>query len=145
MDQITYNSITLNSLINTVAWSIHFKIVFKILGFLDVENKLKLNNDRTKAIHFSASPSVNTTLQLPHTIPLGNTETESSGIVHNLSFIFNTNLSMKQYIIKTYKAEHIKIRCISSIGQYLTEDGTKTLVSSCILSRLDYCNFLLAG
>ena len=31
------------------------------------------------------------------------------------------------------------------IHQYLTEDATKTLASSCILSRLDYCNSLLAG
>ena len=52
---------------------------------------------------------------------------------------------MKQHIIKTCKAAYIEITRITSIRQYLTEDATKTLVSSCILSRLDYCNSLLAG
>ena len=37
------------------------------------------------------------------------------------------------------------MRRISTIRHYLTFDATKTLVSACILSRLDYCNSLLAG
>ena len=92
MDQITYNSITLNSLINTVAWSIHFKIVFKILGFLDVENKLKLNNDKTEA-----------TLPLQHKIFVSDTKIEFSGIIHNFGFIFDIDLLMKPHIIKACK------------------------------------------
>ena len=32
---------------------------------------------------------------------------------------------------------------LSSIRRFLTEDATKTLVTSYILSRLDYCNCLL--
>ena len=34
---------------------------------------------------------------------------------------------------------------IGNIRRYLTEDTTKTLVTSLILSKLDYCNSLLAG
>ena len=34
---------------------------------------------------------------------------------------------------------------ISSIRSYLTEYVTKKLVTSCVLSRLDYCNSLLMG
>ena len=52
---------------------------------------------------------------------------------------------MKEHIIKTCKAAYIEIRCISSIRQYLTEDAAKTIVNSCILTSLDYCNSLLAG
>ena len=47
---------------------------------------------------------------------------------------------MKQHIIKTCKTAYTEIRRISSIRQYLTEDASKTLVNSCILSRLDYFN-----
>ena len=78
-----------------------------------------------------------------HRVSLSNTVVEFSGTNCNFGFIFSSDLSMKQHIIKTCKAAYI--RCISSIHQYLTEDATKTLVNSCILSRLDYCNSLLAG
>ena len=82
----------------------------KDIGLWMEENKLKLNSDKTKAIRFSASSSVNITLQLPHTITLNNAEIEFSGIVRNLGFIFDSNLSMKQHIIKTCKAAYIETR-----------------------------------
>ena len=71
--------------------------------------------------------------------------TEFPGTVRNLGFIFDSDLSMKQHIIKTCKAAYIEIIRLSSMCQYLTEDTTTTLVNSCIQSRLDYCNYLLAG
>ena len=109
------------------------------------KKKLKLKNDKTKAVRFSSSSSINTTLPHPQTVSLSNTDVEFSGTVRNLGFIFDSDLSVKQHIIKTCKAADIEIRCISSMCQYLTEDTTKTLVHSCIQSRLDYCNSLLAG
>ena len=69
------------------------------------ERELKLNNDKIEAICFSASFSVNITLQLPHTIYLRNTETELSGVIRNLSFTFDSDTSMKQNIIKTCVAD----------------------------------------
>ena len=139
--QRTHNSVTLNRLKITQTWSVHFKTVSK--GLWMEENKLKLNNDKTEAIHFSSSSSANTTLQHPQTVSLSNTDVEFTGTVHHLSFIFDSDLSIKQHIIKTCKAAYIEIRHVSSIRQYLTEDAAKTIVNSCILSSLDYCNSLL--
>jgi len=112
----------------------------KDTGLWMEENKLKLNNDKTEAIRFSSSSSINTTLPHPQTIFLSNTDVEFSGTFRNLGFIFDS-----EFFIKTCKTAYIEIRRISSIRKYLTEDETKTLVNSCILSRLDYCNTLLAG
>ena len=110
------------------------------------ENKLKLNNDKTETILFSLSSSVITTLQHPQTISLSNTDVKFAGTVRNIGFIFDSDLSMKQLIIKISKNNaYTEIRRISSIGQYLNEDASKTLGKSCILSRLDYCNSILAG
>ena len=98
----------------------------KDIGLWMGENRPKLNSDKTEAIRFSASSSVNIPSQLPHTITLSDTEIEFSGTVRNRGFIFDSNLSMKQHIIKTCKAAYTEIRRISSIHQYLTEDATKT-------------------
>ena len=40
---------------------------------------------------------------------------------------------------------YFELKRISSICRFLTEDTAKTLVTSFILSRLDYCNCLLMG
>ena len=109
------------------------------------KNKLQLNNGKTEAIHSSSSSSINTTLPPPQTVSLSNTDVEFSGTIHNLGFIFDSDLSVKQHVIKTCKGAYIEIRCINSIHQYFTEELTKTFFSSCIMSKLDYCNSLLAG
>ena len=54
--------------------------------------------------------------------------------------VLDSKLSMKKHVV-------IKICQLSSVRRFLTEDATKTLVTSYIyiLSRLDYCNCLLMG
>ena len=81
----------------------------KDTGLRMEENKLRLNNDTTEAIRLSISSSVNTTLQHPHAISLSNTDVEFAGIARNLRFIFDSDLSMKQQVIKTCKAAYIEI------------------------------------
>ena len=65
--------------------------------------------------------------------------------VRNLGFILDSNLTMKQHLIKTCQTAYNKLKRISSIRRYRTEDAAKQLVTSCVLSRLDYCNSLLMG
>ena len=52
---------------------------------------------------------------------------------------------MKQHVIKICQTAYHELKCISSIRRYLTEDAAKQMVTSCVLSRLDYCNSLLMG
>ena len=49
------------------------------------------------------------------------------------------------YRIKICQTAYFELKRISSIRRFLTEDATKALVTSYILSRLDYCNCLLMG
>jgi hypothetical protein len=55
------------------------------------------------------------------------------------------DIAMRHHITKTCQAVYLEIRRITSIRYFLTEEATKTLVTSCILSRIDYCNALLIG
>ena len=46
---------------------------------------------------------------------------------------------------KLCQPTYLEIRRSSSVRQHLSVEATKTLLSSLALSRLDYCNALLAG
>ena len=52
---------------------------------------------------------------------------------------------MKEHINFICKTAFLELRRISTIRHYLTDDATKTFVVSLVLSRIDYCNCLLAG
>ena len=52
---------------------------------------------------------------------------------------------MKEHINFTCKTAFLEIRHISTIRHYLSDDATKTLVVSLVLSHIDLCNSLMAG
>ena len=60
-------------------------------------------------------------------------------------FLPRQGFSMKEHTNFICKTAFLEIRRISIIHQYLTDHATKTLVVSLVLSRIDYCNTLLAG
>ena len=55
--------------------------------------KLKLNNDKTEAVHFSSSSSINMTLPHPQTISLSNTDVEFPGTICKLAACAVAHLS----------------------------------------------------
>ena len=107
-------------------------------------NQLKLNEDKTEAILFS-TPSLSSCHCLPSSIVVGTHEILFSDKVRNLGFILDSNLTIKQHVIKTCQTAYYQLKRISSIRRYLTEDAAKQLVTSCVVSRLNYCNSLLMG
>ena len=87
------------------------------------------------------------TVSLPDSITLGSHNIPFSHSAGNLGFILDSKLSMKKHVIKICQTAYFELKRISSIRRFLTEDATKTLVTSYIyiLSWLDYCNCLLLG
>ena len=51
----------------------------------------------------------------------------------------------QQQVIKICQPAYYELKRVSYIRRYPTEDAAKQLVTSCVLSRLDYCNSLLMG
>ena len=110
------------------------------------ENQLKLDDDKTEALLFPFSSSLKpSTVSLPNSITLGSHNIPFSDSARNLGFILDSKLSMKKHVIKICQIAYFELKRINSICKFLTEDATKTLVTSCFLSRLDYCNCLLMG
>ena len=110
------------------------------------KNQLKLNDDKTEVFLFPFSSSLKlSTVSLPDSITLGSHNIPFSDSARNLGFILGSNLSMKKYVIKICQATYFELKRLSSIRRFITEDVPKILVTSYILSRLDYCNCLLMG
>ena len=66
-------------------------------------------------------------------------------MLRDLGVTLDSSLSFNQHVTNTCRSAFLELRCIGLIRKYLTEDATKTIVCSLVLSRLDYCNSILSG
>ena len=103
-------------------------------------NKLQLNEDKTEALLFAYSCH-----GLPSSISVGQSAIPFAVSARNLGVIFDNSLNMRDHITRVCQGAYFEIRRISCIRHLLTQEATKTLVTSFVLSRVDYCNSLLAG
>ena len=65
--------------------------------------------------------------------------------VRNLGVCLDSNFSMDQHVSLLCRFVFLELHRMGHLRHHLTVDVTKKLVSSFILSWLDYCNSLLAG
>ncbi|KAL0168599.1 hypothetical protein M9458_036821, partial [Cirrhinus mrigala] len=105
------------------------------------EHHLQLNLAKTELLVFPATP----TLQHDFTIHLGSSTITSSSSARNLGVIFDDQLTFKDHITKTARSCRFALHNIGKIRPFLTEQATQLLVQALVISRLDYCNGLLAG
>ena len=106
------------------------------------QNKLKLNCDKTEAISFSY-PDPNPTSSL--SIGSSLTTIQFSDSVRDLGVILDKDLNMKAHVKMICENTRYQLRRIASIRPFLSHEAAKTLVTSSILSRIDYCNSVLYG
>ncbi len=105
------------------------------------EHHLQLNLVKTELLVFPATQ----TLQHDVTIQLGPSTITSSSSVRNLGVIFDDQLTFKEHIAKTARSYRFALHNIRKIRPFLTEHAAQLLVQALVISRLDYCNALLAG
>ena len=106
-------------------------------------NKLKLNDDKTEFMILGSNDTLSNVPTM--TLPLGEHDIAGVGKVRNLGAILDCHMTMDNFVGDTCKKMYHQIRKIGSVRPFLTEDVTKTLVTSLVLSRLDFCNSLLGG
>ncbi len=105
------------------------------------EHHLQLNLAKTELLVFPATP----TLQHDFTIQLGSSTLTPSTSVRNLGVVFDDQLTFKEHIAKTARSCRFALHNIRKIRPFLTEHAAQLLVQALVISRLDYCNALLAG
>ncbi len=105
------------------------------------EHHLQLNLAKTELLVFPATP----TLQHNFTIQLGSSTITPSASIRNLGVVFDDQLTFKEHIAKTARSCRFALHNIRKIRPFLTEHAAQLLVQALVISRLDYCNALLAG
>ena len=107
------------------------------------DNKLKLNDDKTEALLLTKKKVDRNTL--PDSIQVGHVNIPFSHYAKNLGYTVASDMSLNKHVSLICRSAFYELHRISLIRPYLTTQLTKTLICALVLSRLDYCNALLAG
>ena len=107
------------------------------------QNELQLNTEKTEAMLIGTRQKLSS-ISI-YTFQLDDTTVPLSDTVKSLGVLLNSTLSMENFISQTAKSCYYQLRRISSVRKYLSTEATVKLVTSLILSHLDYCNSLLSG
>ena len=108
------------------------------------QNKLKLNNDKTEIILFGSKKHL-AELNIKSLSVAGTDVSVASEPVRNLGAMFDSQLIMAPHVKSVVKKSSFHLRKIGKARRVLTEDATKTVMQSLVMSCLDYCNALLIG
>ena len=107
-------------------------------------NRLRMNDDKTAIMPVGTKAKLKSVPQTS-SLTLSGSTIPFSYKVRNLGVYLDSNLSMDQHVNFLCRSVFLELRRIGHLRRHLTVGATKKLVSSSVLSRLDYCNSLLAG
>ncbi len=105
------------------------------------DHHLQLNLAKTELLVVSANPSFHHNF----TFQLSSSTITPSKTARNLGVVIDDKLNFTDHITKTARSCRFALYNIKKIRPFLSEHSTQLLVQSLVLSRLDYCNALLAG
>ena len=101
-------------------------------------NKLKLNDEKTEIILINPKKY---DIPFDH-LNVGTESIDFAESAKNLGVYIDQDLSMKCHFSNLSKAIYLEIRRLKTMSRFVNETCLKTLATSFILSRLDYCNAL---
>ncbi len=105
------------------------------------DHHLQLNLAKTELLVVSANPS----LHHNFSIHLVSSTITPSRTARNLRVVIDDQLSFTDHIATTAWSCRFALYNIRKIRLFLSEQDAQLLVKALLLSRLDYCNALLAG
>jgi len=102
-------------------------------------HRLQLNTSKTELIWFG--------IHLPNTVRSLSVHLSFRvlSFVRNLGVLFDSQLSMKQHVNKVASSCFYHLRRLRQLRCCVDQELMMRLVMSLVVSRLDYCNAVLAG
>ncbi|KAK3563007.1 hypothetical protein QTP86_013277 [Hemibagrus guttatus] len=104
-------------------------------------HQLKLNPSKTELLVIPGDPSPAQDL----VISLNNSMISPSATARNLGVTMDNQLSFSSHVTDVTRSCWFPLYNIRRIRPFLSTQATQMLVQSLVISRLDYCNSLLAG
>uniref|UniRef100_A0A8C1RDE1 Reverse transcriptase domain-containing protein n=1 Tax=Cyprinus carpio TaxID=7962 RepID=A0A8C1RDE1_CYPCA len=104
------------------------------------DHHLQLNLTKTELLVVPANPSFHHNFS----VQLGSSTITPSRTARNLGVVMDDQLSFTDHIATTTRSCRFALYNIRKIRPFLSEQATQLLVQALVLSRLDYCNALLA-
>ena len=105
------------------------------------ERHLQLNLSKTELIVIPASLSVQPQIN----IQLGSSQLMPTKSARNLGVMIDDQLTFKVHVASIARSCRYALYNIRKIRPYLSEHSAQLLVQALVISRIDYCNSLLAG
>ena len=107
------------------------------------ENRLMLNDNKTEVLLTGSAGSLSKLER--SSIHIGHSDIKFSNKVKNLGIHFDSDLANSSHVNALIRSMYLELRKIGEIRHLINTDCATLLVSSLVLSKLDYCNSLLAG
>ena len=108
--------------------------------------RLQLNPDKTELIWFCSRVNLVTLRQLNvMSLNLCSVAVEPVDSVWDLGVILDNELSMRVHISKISSTCFFHVHCLRTLRPLIDTASAQLLASAFILSRVDYCNAVLAG
>ena len=109
------------------------------------DSKLKMNDDKTELMAIGARSKLSQVIPNLAPMSISGCDIPFSQSVRNPDFYLDETLSMDAHTKYLCHILFCQLRGIGKIRSFLSTDAANKLAVSLILSRLDYCNSLLAG
>ena len=106
--------------------------------------RLQLNGDKTELLWFGSATHLRQ-LPLARSISVNNSVVQPVTVVRDLGVWIDSELSMREHVSRVAQICFFHLRRLCSVRRQLGRDVSARLVSALVLSRLDYCNAVLAG
>ena len=106
---------------------------------------LQLNPDKTELIWFGSSSNLAKLKLIDNNITVGPVAINPSESVRDLGVQFDCQLSMRSHVSKTSSVCFYHLRRLRQLRHILSPATRHRLACALILTRIDYCNSVLAG
>jgi len=106
--------------------------------------RLQLNTNKTEVMWFGSATNLSKLSAAEKLVKIGPDTILPSAVVRDLGVYFDSELNMNSHISQITRVCFYHLRRLRAVRRQLGQVITARLVSAFVLSRLDYCNALLA-